>query len=261
MRNLTLLLGAGLSLFAGLSMNAQMAQITPLIVAEQMPYFPGCADKTLQIEEKRSCSNQILIHFIKDNMIYPETAKNDGIEGTVIVKFVVDEIGKLTDFEIVKNIGGGCGEAALDVLRRMPLWEPAIHHGTPAKVELTLPIHFSLAEATPDVSKNYHLAWGNIYQTQVTKAQLVQNVKENLYVRDELGNHLLVDELIFSFLHKSLFGKENHKEITAKSRGDINRELAKIIEKSKKGGELHIRASVQDKGQFFYVGKIFEIVE
>lgn len=252
MRNLTLLPSIGLLLLYSFPLMAQMAQTQPLLNAEQMPFFPGCTDTIVQ--QKRLCSNQTLIHFITDNLIYPETAKGFGIEGTVLVKFVLNESGYLTKSEIVNDIGGGCGEAALNVLSRMPQWEPAMDNGTSVKVELTLPIHFSLANETPNISENYHLAWGNIHANKVTKAQLVQNLKEILYVRDELGNHLLIDELVFSFSKKN-------KEIAAKSRGEITAELSKVIEKSKKGGELNIRASVQDKGQFFYVGKTYQVVE
>lgn len=254
MRNLTLLPWVGLLLWYASPTQAQMAQTQALLSAEQMPFFEGCADTTFLSEQKRRCSNQSLVHFIKDNLIYPETAKSAGIEGTVIVKFIVDEFGYLSSPQIVKNIGGGCGEAAVNVLHRMPKWEPAMDNGGYVKVELTLPIHFSLANETINISENYKLAWGNIHANQVTKAQLIQNLKETLYVRDELGNDLLIDELVFSFSKKN-------KQLVAKSRGEINKELSKIIEKAKKGGELNIRASVQDNGHFFYVGKTFVVVE
>lgn len=252
MRNLTLLLGAGLWLCLVAPMHAQMAQTTPLLVAEQMPYFPGCPNTDFSIDNKRQCSDETLIHFITDNMIYPETAKGYGIEGTVIVQFIVNESGQLSDYEIIRNIGGGCGEAALNVLRRMPKWEPAVDNGTFVKVALTLPIHFSLENEEANIAENYNITWGNIHQTQVTKAQLIQNLNEKLYVRDAMGNHLLIDELIFSF-------EKKNKVISGKSRGQVDEELIKIVEKTKKGGELHIRASVQNDGQFFYVGKSFMI--
>ena len=96
----------------------------PLVHADQMPYFHGCEDLKDGSEEKKSCSNEALVAFLAQNVQYPTTAKLEGTEGTVYVSFVINEEGKVVDSKILKDIGSGCGEAALSVVSKMPDWEP-----------------------------------------------------------------------------------------------------------------------------------------
>ena len=58
-----------------------------------MPYFEGCEDLDNGTSEKRNCSNNRLIQYVSNVIQYPEKAKSEGIEGTVLVRFVVDENG------------------------------------------------------------------------------------------------------------------------------------------------------------------------
>ena len=233
--------------------QAQMAQTTPLTTAEKMPFFSGC-DTSMTIDQRKICSDKALIAFITDHLIYPEIAKNASIEGVVLVSFVIDEQGFVTEPTIIKNIGGGCGETALDILRIMPQWEPAQNDGTRVKVKMTLPIHFSLQPTEPNFASSCKIYWGNLPKNRVTKSQLIQNLSQKLYVRDALGNHLLIDELTFVF-------EKNDRQIVAKSRGTITKDLEKVVERTKSGGLFHIQVSVQTKGHFFYVNKSYKVVE
>lgn len=80
--------------------------------------------------------------YIGDNLQYPEEAKDAKIEGKVLVRFVVNENGNITDVEVLKGIGYGCDEEAVRLVSQMPPWIPARLDGKPYKTYQTLPIVF-----------------------------------------------------------------------------------------------------------------------
>ncbi len=100
------------------------------IVVEVMPEFPGGQDKMMK--------------FIRDNVKYPQEAQKKEVEGRVVVTFVVEKDGSLTDVKVVRDIGFGCGEEAVRVIKRMPKWKPGTQRGKPVKVKMALPIQFKL---------------------------------------------------------------------------------------------------------------------
>jgi protein TonB len=85
-----------------------------------------------------------LFRFINKNISYPEQARELGIQGVVVVSFVVRKDGSATDIKLLKDIGGGCGKEALRVVQSMPYWIPGEMNGTPVNVRFTLPIRFHL---------------------------------------------------------------------------------------------------------------------
>lgn len=116
-------------------------------VVEEMPRFPGCEHKSDQ-ESKTKCSNNALEKFIQDNLIYPEDAKAQKIEGKVYIQFIIAKDGSLYDIKVVKDIGYGCGEAALAVIEKMNTqpdrWIPGRQRGKSVEVLFTLPVKFKL---------------------------------------------------------------------------------------------------------------------
>jgi periplasmic protein TonB len=78
---------------------------------------------------------------IQHRIAYPEIAKRAGIEGKVFVRAFVDETGSVTSAEIVKGIGGGCDEAAMDAILKTK-FTPGKQRGKPIKVQVTIPIVF-----------------------------------------------------------------------------------------------------------------------
>ena len=87
---------------------------------------------------------EALYKYIAENIKYPEQAKADGIEGRVMVRFVVMDNGDVVNVEVAKGIGGGCDEEAVRVVKAMPKWKPAIHEGKPVNVQYVLPLTFKL---------------------------------------------------------------------------------------------------------------------
>lgn len=227
---------------------------TVLIRAEQMPYFTGCEAFIDDNNEKRKCSDLELVRFLSRYLVYPEKAKYDGIEGTVFVSFIIDEKGAIYQPTVLKDIGGGCGEAALNVIKEMPNWEPGIHNGKRVKVRMNLPIQFFLRAKGIDEAEPYSISWGNLNGKQVTKDQLNDNASKKIYVRGPEGSNRYVDQIEFIY-------QKDSRLISASSRGEVSTELLKVVERIKKGGTFTINASVQDGGQFITVSRSFLIVK
>jgi protein TonB len=99
-------------------------------IVEEMPSFPGG-------ESERN-------KFLADNIVYPQQATENGIQGTVYISFVVDSKGNVTDVKILRGIGGGCDEEALRVVKLMPKWHPGKQNGKQVRVLFNMPIYFKL---------------------------------------------------------------------------------------------------------------------
>lgn len=98
--------------------------------AEIMPEFPG--------------GEQAMMDFVAKNVTYPKEAMEKEISGRVLVGFIVEKDGSITETEVVKGIGGGCDEEALRVVKAMPKWKPGKQDGKPVRVHFLLPIIFKL---------------------------------------------------------------------------------------------------------------------
>jgi periplasmic protein TonB len=116
-------------------------------VVEQMPRFPGCEDKATD-KEKEDCAKGKMLEYIYKNLKYPAIARENGVEGQVVLQFVVDKDGSIADTKIVRDIGAGCGAAAEIVVNGMNTmgkkWTPGKQRGRPVRVLYTLPVKFKL---------------------------------------------------------------------------------------------------------------------
>jgi len=98
---------------------------------ERLPSFPG-DDEALQ-------------YFLHKNLRYPANARENGIQGVVVIGYTVDEEGKLVDIAAVQPVAG-LTEEALRVVKKMPKWNPGTVYGEPVKVYFRLPVTFQLSE-------------------------------------------------------------------------------------------------------------------
>ncbi|MBR1550426.1 MAG: TonB family protein [Bacteroidales bacterium] len=99
-------------------------------VVEDEPSFPG--------------GMETLYKWIDSHLQYPEQAREEGIEGRVYVTFVVETDGTLSNARVLRDIGGGCGQAAIRMVYAMPKWEPGRQRGVPVRVQFNLPVKFKL---------------------------------------------------------------------------------------------------------------------
>ncbi len=110
--------------------------------AEEMPRFPGCED--LSGKEREDCALKNMLSFIYTNISYPKEAREQGIQGTTIVQFVVENDGSISELDVARPIGGGCEEETIRVLRLFPKMIPGKHKGKPVRIKYTLPVKFRL---------------------------------------------------------------------------------------------------------------------
>lgn len=102
----------------------------PFTVAEQMPEFPGGTDK--------------LMGFISSNIHYPIVAAETGIQGTVILRFVVGKTGMIENIIVLRSLDISCDNEAIRVVKKMPKWIPGKQNGKAVPVYFTLPVRFRL---------------------------------------------------------------------------------------------------------------------
>lgn len=105
-------------------------QVKAFDVVEQMPQFPG--------------GPAALMQFLSQNVKYPEEAYQKGTQGRVIVTFVVEKDGSITEARVVRSIEPLLDKEALRVINSMPNWNPGTQNGEPVRVKYTVPITFRL---------------------------------------------------------------------------------------------------------------------
>ena len=85
-----------------------------------------------------------LLKYLAENIKYPPLARENNIQGSVALSFVIQKDGSVSDVSVLKDIGGGCGKEAVRVVNGMPKWSPGEANGHPVKVRYTLPVRFKL---------------------------------------------------------------------------------------------------------------------
>jgi len=128
-------------------------------VVEEMPRFPGCEDVTGSAKEKEKCAQQKMLEYIYTNLKYPATARDAGVEGMVVIQFIVDRTGLIQNAKILRDIGEGCGAEALNVVNSMNdaagLWTPGKQQGKNVDVFWTLPVRYKLSgESEKEMNKS-----------------------------------------------------------------------------------------------------------
>ena len=100
-------------------------------VAEQMPEYPG--------------GKEAMFQYIKDNLHYPQSVKDDGIQGRAICQFVVNTDGTICCAEIAKSTGNALLDyEAIRLIKNMPAWTPGMQNGQPIRVKYVMPINFKI---------------------------------------------------------------------------------------------------------------------
>ncbi|WP_158861301.1 M56 family metallopeptidase [Lunatibacter salilacus] len=82
--------------------------------------------------------------YVVNELEYPLRARRNGIEGEVVVQFVVEKDGSLSNVSAINELGGGCEEEAIRVVKNSAAFKPGMQRGRPVRVQMVLPIHFSL---------------------------------------------------------------------------------------------------------------------
>ena len=113
-----------------LGAQAQVKNNDAFDVVEEMPVFPG--------------GMQGMINFLSENISYPKDAQETKISGRVIISFVVEKDGSVSEVQTVKPLYPSLDEEAVRIVKNMPNWIPGKQKGQTVRVKYTLPISFSL---------------------------------------------------------------------------------------------------------------------
>ena len=99
-------------------------------VVEEMPQFPG--------------GSSALFEYLSKNIKYPVVAEENGVQGRVVVTFVVERDGSITDVKVVKSVDPSLDKEAQRVVKSMPHWIPGKQNGSAVRVKYTVPVTFRL---------------------------------------------------------------------------------------------------------------------
>ena len=83
-----------------------------------------------------------MLKYLQENLQYPEAAKANNVHGRVIVKFIIERDGSLSDIKVMKGIGSGCNEEAIRLIQSMPKWKPGKNKGKEVRVSMMVPVNF-----------------------------------------------------------------------------------------------------------------------
>ena len=99
-------------------------------VVEQMPSFPG--------------GDKALMDFLQNNVKYPVVAQENGVQGRVVISFVVEKDGSITDVRVVRSVDPSLDKEAARVVKSMPRWIPGKQNGAAVRVKYNVPVSFRL---------------------------------------------------------------------------------------------------------------------
>lgn len=154
-------------------------------VVEEAPRFPGCEAESTE-DAKIKCATEKMLQYLYTHVKYPLEAKNEGVQGKVVISFIVNEDGSISDAKIVREIGGGCGEEALKVVQSMNLmpekWIPGKQKGKAVNVQYNLPIAFKLSNGSESNSNS-----NSSKNTNLNPIQL--KAFDNLKISPNPANH------------------------------------------------------------------------
>ncbi|MBR5062130.1 MAG: energy transducer TonB [Prevotella sp.] len=108
-------------------------------VVEQMPEFPGGMDEMMK--------------YLSMNVRYPEAAKKAGLQGRVVVQFIVEADGSISNAKVVRSVSEELDAEAVRVIEKMPKWKPGMQNGKAVRVRYSIPIAFRLNSTAKEEPK------------------------------------------------------------------------------------------------------------
>ena len=114
-------------------------------IVEEMPEFPNGIEG--------------LMDYVAQNVKYPESAKEKNLQGRVLVKFIIEKDGSVSNVEVGRGWGNELDDEAVRVVKAMPKWKPGKQDGKPVRVSFMLPINFKLSDGTPSKGPLMGTTW------------------------------------------------------------------------------------------------------
>lgn len=189
-------------------------------LAEHMPRFPGCEDKSNE-KDKTECSTKKLMEYIYANIKYPVEAIKNDIQGRVTLRFTVNTDSTISNIEVLRDIGGGCGEEAKRVIESMnslPVkWIPGSQGVRNVNVWYTLPIVFKLNNDQKNINHSPNILYsipcdqGPIFplctnlptrseMAECTPMKMLEFIYSNINYPSLAASHGLEGRVVLSFM-------------------------------------------------------------
>lgn len=119
-------------------------EITPVVIEEEEDETETQIFTVVENDPEFPGGMEALYKYLAQNIKYPQLARDNGITGKVYVTFVVEKDGSIANPKVLRDIGGGCGQEAIRVVKSMPKWTPGKQRGKAVRVQFNLPVNFSL---------------------------------------------------------------------------------------------------------------------
>jgi len=119
-------------------------EIFSSFAVDQMPRFDACEGEDISLEEKNACAIKALMKFMRSQIKYPTIARENNVEGTAAIQFVVEKDGSISNIKVLHDPGAGLGAEAVRVIKLMPNWIPGVQKARKVKVRFNLPVKFKL---------------------------------------------------------------------------------------------------------------------
>ena len=145
--------------------NVQPAVAAPSSALDQMPEFPG--------------GMEALNTYLRNNIRYPQEAQKAGIQGRVIIQFIVSKDGSITDAEVVESVDPQLDAEGLRLIKNMPRWKPGMRKGQAIRVKQTLPIRFAFTKTSDKPENSNSIFLKNVsYNSSLKDVILLVNGQE-----------------------------------------------------------------------------------
>ena len=233
------------------------AEPARLVLRPTIPaYYAGCGHEADGSDEKANCSAGKLMGFIARTLVYPDEAREERVEGVVVLSFIVSDSGAVEDVRILRDIGAGCGAEAERVVRAMPRWQPAMFKGERVRTQFTLPITFGLKTGMFDYVLHLGAEGGDgLPDGEVYRGEIVDAVSGTApRVTDPKGKELVVTEMVYTFER----GGERRELVTRGKERPGEKAFAKWL--GRKPGRLTVEANVVEGLDIRTVSKQYVVV-
>lgn len=128
--------------------NLDIEEIRPekvVTFAERMPLFEACISTFESYDEQLICTKNLLMKTIQKNLKYPIAARENGIEATVIVSFVINQQGNISDIKVEREEGLGFDEAVIHSVKKIPVMQPGKQNKQTVSVRMFVPVKFRIS--------------------------------------------------------------------------------------------------------------------
>jgi protein TonB len=112
-----------------------------LKVVERVPTLVTCTGEDMPLGQ---CTQEGIVRHLLDNLTYPNRARRKGIQGKVLVQFVVERDGSVSNVEVLRSVHKSLDKRALKVVQTLPAFRPGEQGGKPVRVSYMIPVNFAL---------------------------------------------------------------------------------------------------------------------